>query len=747
MAFTTVTVTRDYDLADGTDPTGTVSFTPTAPMVNGPTVVAAKVTHRLDVDGVLSIELAANTDPATVPVDSAYLVEEDIGGVRRSYYVEIPHDQGSTLDLSDLASVGVAPPISFPAGMTLAAGDARYAARTWLNVKTYGAVGDGVADDTTAVQTAITAAAGVGAVYGPTGIYKITSQLTIPDNTTIFGDGWSSILRFSWTTTAGGSTFLVNTNAGNTTGNSNIHLRDLSIEGTHTGVPFGQPTPGPASGLLMRRVDNFSCTGVRFYRVPGISLAYQGVRRGIIANNLVHECGRDGITGGPYVEWPLEDIVVSSNVVKVVGDDGIAVHAYADTSTPNTQGRPHRITITGNTVYGQSSYVGTTATVSMTSGSAVVTGTGFTAADVGKTMAVPGAGASGATLTAKIITFTSSTSVTLQTAASTTVGSASASYSNGAGRGIYLHGIEDSTCTGNVVDSTFSHGISLAADTTSGNGPGGVGGWRNVNVSVTDNVVRRGGTMGDATQPQWGMRVTGNDYCTVAGNSVADSASIGIYCTDLLGCHIDRNTVTGSGTVITSYGIDLDGVQSTNNIIACTANGNTCMLNKGGGIRAFYVTHTEVSNNMCVNNGTAGAGSDLNGSGILLRTDASVIANGNRCSDTRGAGSKTQTFGIHIGVGGDMTLVGNDCVSNNGAGIDYTTQPTFLIKRGNKESGTTRNNYDQDYSGVRRTSGSGSPESVVTAPVGSVFHRTDGGAATCIYIKESGSSSTGWVAK
>lgn len=43
--------------------------------------------------------------------------------------------------------------------------------------------------------------------------------------------------------------------------------------------------------------------------------------------------------------------------------------------------------------------------------------------------------------------------------------------------------------------------------------------------------------------------------------------------------------------------------------------------------------------------------------------------------------------------------------------------------------------------------GAGSPESVVTAPVGAVYHRTDGGAGTSFYVKESGTGNTGWVAK
>ncbi|MFT9496603.1 pyocin knob domain-containing protein [Anaerosolibacter sp.] len=44
-------------------------------------------------------------------------------------------------------------------------------------------------------------------------------------------------------------------------------------------------------------------------------------------------------------------------------------------------------------------------------------------------------------------------------------------------------------------------------------------------------------------------------------------------------------------------------------------------------------------------------------------------------------------------------------------------------------------------------SGSGSPEGVVTAPVGTLYRRTDGGVGTTFYVKESGTGNTGWVAK
>lgn len=46
------------------------------------------------------------------------------------------------------------------------------------------------------------------------------------------------------------------------------------------------------------------------------------------------------------------------------------------------------------------------------------------------------------------------------------------------------------------------------------------------------------------------------------------------------------------------------------------------------------------------------------------------------------------------------------------------------------------------------TSGSGTPNGAVYAPVGSLYTRDDGGAGTVLYVKESGGAgNTGWVAK
>lgn len=48
---------------------------------------------------------------------------------------------------------------------------------------------------------------------------------------------------------------------------------------------------------------------------------------------------------------------------------------------------------------------------------------------------------------------------------------------------------------------------------------------------------------------------------------------------------------------------------------------------------------------------------------------------------------------------------------------------------------------------TRIHTGSGTPESAITAPVGHIYLRDDGGASTTLYVKESGTGNTGWVAK
>lgn len=96
------------------------------------------------------------------------------------------------------------------------------------------------------------------------------------------------------------------------------------------------------------------------------------------------------------------------------------------------------------------------------------------------------------------------------------------------------------------------------------------------------------------------------------------------------------------------------------------------------------------------------------------------------------------TIGTIIGSIGGVISCGIDLRNN-------TINDYFLISDNFSVTGTGV----MTLSGTTRTWGTvtGSPEGVVTAPVGSIRTRTDGGANTCLYVKESGTGNTGWVAK
>lgn len=60
---------------------------------------------------------------------------------------------------------------------------------------------------------------------------------------------------------------------------------------------------------------------------------------------------------------------------------------------------------------------------------------------------------------------------------------------------------------------------------------------------------------------------------------------------------------------------------------------------------------------------------------------------------------------------------------------------------------TAGKGFQLGANGPRWLAGAGSPEGVVSAPPGSFYSNTSGGAGTTFYVKESGTGNTGWVAK
>jgi hypothetical protein len=88
----------------------------------------------------------------------------------------------------------------------------------------------------------------------------------------------------------------------------------------------------------------------------------------------------------------------------------------------------------------------------------------------------------------------------------------------------------------------------------------------------------------------------------------------------------------------------------------------------------------------------------------------------------------------------------NGLLLTGGAALNLTSIVSPVVK---DVTGTTTLTTPMKLltgAGVEMWAGTGTPEGVVTAPVGSMFRRRDGATGTTLYTKESGAGNTGWVA-
>lgn len=99
---------------------------------------------------------------------------------------------------------------------------------------------------------------------------------------------------------------------------------------------------------------------------------------------------------------------------------------------------------------------------------------------------------------------------------------------------------------------------------------------------------------------------------------------------------------------------------------------------------------------------------------------------------------------------GDFNIVIND-EPKFGLKADGTIVPLVegatLGRAENRYKATYSYEYVVGRNGIKICTGTGNPEGYVPAPVGSTYHREDGGPGTTFYVKESGVSTSGWVAK
>jgi hypothetical protein len=171
-------------------------------------------------------------------------------------------------------------------------------------------------------------------------------------------------------------------------------------------------------------------------------------------------------------------------------------------------------------------------------------------------------------------------------------------------------------------------------------------------------------------------------------------------------------------------------------------------LTAGRSVASAQLTATSTTDSGVVSRGWSPGGGANNSNGSL-QVGGNAAFCGRFSWDATGATAGTVFLDNTTNDSG--TRIQSRLRTDGSAVIGWTLQVTggvadLTVNTGNLIIGTAGKGVTLP-GGITWTSGSGSPEGVVTAPVGSLFSRTDGGAGTSLYVKQSGSGNTGWVGK
>lgn len=200
----------------------------------------------------------------------------------------------------------------------------------WVSVNDYGAVGNGIVDDTVNIQTALNS--GAKTILFAQGIYNISAPLLVNSNITLIGYG-ATIFR-----NANIDNMLRNNADGVTggyTANQNIKLYGLAFDGNKTTFPANSTLVafGHAQKIIIQ-----NCT---FYNIPG---AWHGVELNAVQDASVEGCCYyNGSTAeelqldlaansglfpwfGPYDNTPCKNIVINGNLF-TDGGAGVGSHS------------------------------------------------------------------------------------------------------------------------------------------------------------------------------------------------------------------------------------------------------------------------------------------------------------------------------------------------------------------------------------------------------------------------------------
>jgi hypothetical protein len=257
-------------------------------------------------------------------------------------------------------------------------------------------------------------------------------------------------------------------------------------------------------------------------------------------------------------------------------------------------------------------------------------------------------------------------------------------------------------------------------------------------------------------------------------NNTIRNCKVGI---SIVASHLSGTDDYGSQKC-TAIGNKIYGIAQGHGIVVAGASG-------GVGATIEYAKNCVIQGNTLVECGEQG--NSVAGAIHILDTEACIIS-GNTLKDCYSIGINLYHDNQGFSVSGNAVVDVQDSSVTTASGITIRssynvgtisgntllrvndTLNTYVAERGIYVSNTTgvditvgpnHNNYVIEMNGVQGQvakfnslgnnvglfTGIGSPETVITAAVGSLYINKNGGAGTTLYIKETGSGNTGWVGK
>lgn len=253
-----------------------------------------------------------------------------------------------------------------------------------INVKSYGAKGDGITDDTEAISNAISALPVGGTLYFPEGVYRV-SNINLKSDMIVQGDGWCSVIQLldSAHTLTGVEDYSKRNNCLNIDGKRdnpmrNIIIRDIKLDGARPTQASGAASQdGRLDGIQIRFASDIHIENVWMYNngYHGCIMTYvtnvvfdrckatdNGFRPihghtqiyNCRVTNCVCENNGLGLQGGSGYEndsiffFGAKDLVISDNIVKSNRRGCITVGSDQDTTPEDYIVPSGNITISGN---------------------------------------------------------------------------------------------------------------------------------------------------------------------------------------------------------------------------------------------------------------------------------------------------------------------------------------------------------------------------------------------------------------